>query len=430
MSQELTPISGGRSPEIQTTVKTTRVNALSRQYVEANNLQSRSTEWVPGGRPIYNRLPGASETYRIDFFNRVTESNVTGNTSVRTNIVEIGYVYVPWGENINGPTSSEVVAADGNKVLLIKGGNIVWKYGKTATLPTIVDLSVLDVSPSKYDVAYQLIYDDAPVSNLYAVADFALTGQSLNLTSSTDAVIGWRYPTVNAFLNSAQRWSNEDTFFPTSVQPTTAFLQWTSELSASYSSVTLRCPSDTAYSGTATLYYVDGTGLGEVMTVNVSRDTTGQFFRFDIPTPIFQTGWKVSFSSLSVSIQSVIVSGTLTLLEPLATPSPRATLVMYPSGALPKTVLNSQGEEIPATYAKLAEVDCGADYEILDINDTREIIRRDYVPVADWLTTPFDQDLINLYEQVSEYSPLWMSPPTCLKQEYAKLETDQIEVKA
>jgi hypothetical protein len=48
--------------------------------------------------------------------------------------------------------------------------------------------------------------------------------------------------------------------------------------------------------------------------------------------------------------------------------------------------------------------------------------------VANWLTTPFDEDLINLYEQVSDYDSLWMAPFSCMKQEYAKLSTDQITV--
>jgi hypothetical protein len=429
MSQQLTPISGGIVPKVETTTATARLNVLSTQYTEVNNLQPRPTEWVPAGRPIYRRLPAVSETYQINFFNLVTESNVTGNTSVRTNIEEIGYVFIPWSESNNGATSIEIVAADNPQVMLVKAGAIIWKYGKTLVLPTIVDLKVLDTVATKYDVAYQLIYDDAPVPQLYTVSDFALTGQSLNITSSTDAITGWRYPAVNAFLNSSDlRWSNEDSYFASYAQPATAFFQWTTPLTQAYSSITLRCPSGTAYVGSATLSYVQGTNLSPVSTVEVSSDSDGQFFTFTIEEPSFQTGWNIEFSSPKVSIQSVTVSGTLTLLTPVATPSPRATLVMYPAGSLPKTVINSQGEEIPATYASLAQVDIDNNYTIIKIQDTREIIHRDYVPVADWLTTPFDQDLINLYEQVLDYDTLWMAPPSCLKQEYANLETDLITV--
>jgi hypothetical protein len=327
--------------------------------------------------------------------------------------------------------SLEVASADNKKVLLIKAGAVIWKYGKTEVNPTIVDLSVIDAGVARYDIAYQLVYDDSPISQLYSVSDFALTGQPLTVTSSTDSVVGWRYPAMNAFLNNSnQNWSNEDTFFPSFSQPSSAFLQWESELPSSYASIIMRCPSGTTYSGTATLSYVSNSTLNTVQTVSVSKDGDGQYFEFTISSPVMQTGWNVTFSSNTVSIQSIIVSGTLTLLESQASPSPRATLVMYPAGTLPKTVVNSQGEKISAVYATLAQVDVGVDHKILSIQDTREIVQRDYVPVADWLTEPFDQDLINLYEQVSIYSTTWMAPSSCIMQEYAALEKKQVTVEA
>lgn len=431
MSQQLTPINGGVVPEVQTTTALSRLNVLSPQFIKVNNLESRPTEWVPGGRPIYRRLPAASETYQVDFFNIVNESNVLGNTFVREGIEEVGYVYVPYGVSINGPFSVEVVASDSERDLLIKSGAIVWKYGKVEVLPTIVNIEVLDVLSGKYEVAYQLVYDDSPVPHLYEVSDFSLTGLPLNITSSTDPVIGWRYPAVNAFENTAGVfWANEDTYFPSYSQPNSSYLQWESELTQAYKSLTLRCPSGTAYSGTATLSYVNGSTLTPVSTVNISSDSTGQFFEFTFEEPVLQTGWNVTFSSTKLSIQSITVSGALTLLEPQASLSPRATLVMYPVGTLPPTVTNAQGEQIPAAYCTLAEVDIDANYTVTRVQDTRSIIHRDFVPVADWLTAPFDEDLIDLYEQVSAYSPLWMAPPSSMKQEYAKLTTDQIIVEA
>jgi len=431
MSQTLIPVGDGVVPFIQTTPYSSRLRVLSRQYIEEKNLQSRPTEWVPDGRPIYRRLPATSETYQVDFFNIVNESNILGNTRNIQGVEEVGYVYIPYGESINGATSCEVVAAEGNQALLIKGGNVVWKYGKTAVLPTIVDLSVLEVGVAKWDIAFQMVYDDSPVAQLYSATDFALTGFPLNITSSTDSVTGWRYVPSNAFLNTDTLfWANSDTFFPDSAQPTSSFIQWESELPQAYSKVLLRCPVGTAYSGSATLFYVNVDGDSEVVSVDITSDAVGQYFEIPIEEPVLQNGWRVEFSSLDMAIQAITVTGTITLLESQAGPSPRATLVMYPAGTLPATVTNSAGEEIPATYCSLAEVDVGEDFYILDINDTRSIIHRDYTPVADWLTAPFDENLINLYEQVSDYSQLWMAPPTALKQDYANLSTDQIVVEA
>ena len=426
MSQQLVPINGGVQ-EIQTTTTENRLLVLSQQYISANNLESRPTEWIPGGRPIYRRLPAASETYQIDFFNIVPSPNSAAAYEVQ----EQGYVYIPWGEGLNSAASMQVVASDSQQDLLIKSGTIVWRYGNTEVLPTIVNLEILDVVSGKYDVAYQLVFDDSPLQKLYQVSDYALTGIPLNITSSTDAVVGWRYPAVNAFLNTSNNWwANQDTFLPTFAQPVQSFIQWESDLPQAYSKVILRCPDNTAYTGTATLSYYANSVLVTESTVSIQKDSTGQYFEFAPNTPVFQSGWNVSFSSLDMAIQSITVSGVLTLLEPQESPSTRATLVMYPTGTLPKTVVNASNETVPATYCPLAQVDINSTYKIEKIQDTRFIIHRDYVPVADWLTKPFDEDLIDLYEQVTDYRPLWMAPPSAMKQEYAALSKNQITVEA
>ena len=426
MSQQLVPINGGVQ-EIQTTTTENRLLVLSQQYISANNLESRPTEWIPGGRPIYRRLPAASETYQIDFFNIVPSPNSAAAYEVQ----EQGYVYIPWGEGLNGAASMQVVASDSQQDLLLKSGTIVWRYGNTEVLPTIVNLEILDVVSGKYDVAYQLVFDDSPIQKLYQVSDYALTGVPLNITSSTDAVVGWRYPAVNAFLNtSINWWANQDTFLPTFAQPVQSFIQWESDLPQAYSKVILRCPDNTAYTGTATLSYYANSVLVFESTVSIQKDSTGQYFEFAPNTPVFQSGWNVSFSSLDMAVKSITVSGVLTLLEPQESPSTRATLVMYPTGTLPKTVVNASNETVPATYCPLAQVDINNTYKIEKIQDTRFIIHRDYVPVADWLTKPFDEDLIDLYEQVTDYRPLWMAPPSAMKQEYAALSENQITVEA
>jgi hypothetical protein len=433
MSQQLTPVNGGVIPQVQTTTAPDRLNVLSSVYIDIKSLQNRPTEWVPGGRPIYRRLPATSETYQINFFNLVSESNILSLNKTLEGIEKIGYVYTPYGESVDGPLSTQVVAAEGNKALLIKAGAVVWEYGKDEVLPAIIDLQTIDLGSGRYDIAYQLIYDDAPSPKIYQVEDFDLTGQPLNITSSTDSIIGWRYPAVNAFRNtSTTKWSNEDTYFPSYAQIPSgpAYLEWSSELTAAYSDITLRCPPQTAYSGSATLYYVSNGVYAEVETVNVSSDSSGQYFKFQAESPVFQTGWKVEFSSTTVSIQSVTVSGQLTLLEKTSGLRPLTRLVLYKSGALPETVITDSGREVPATYCKLAIVDVGTTFNVLKVEDQRQIIHRDYTPVADWLTKPFDESLIDLYEQVTDYPNLWMAPPTCMKQEYAGLTEDLITVEA
>ena len=414
MSQQLTPTNGGLIPEVQTTLRPSRINLLSPQYIEAKNLESRPTEWVPGGRPIYRRLPAISETYQIDFFNIVPESNVGPGY-----IEEIGYVFVPWGESALGSSSVLVSVSESKGDLIVSSGNLVWKQGKTFVYPALINLEVLDVLNGKYDLAYQLIYNDEPLPYQYSVTDFALTGLPLTITASTDSITGWRYPAVNAFLDTTTlNWSTEDSYYPSYAQPTSSYIQWDSALAQSYTSITLRCPTGTAYTGTATLYYVNNGVLSEVTSTEVSSDTTGQYFTLNITEQVLQTGWRVEFSSTKISIQSITITGVITLLEKPSVSVPRASLVLYPSGTLP----------VGETFCSLAEITVNNEFQVTKLKDTREIIRRDYTPVADWLTKPFDTDLINLYEEVSTYPTTWMNPPTAMKQEYAGLTQYQVIV--
>lgn len=414
MSQLLTPTGNGIIPEIQTTLRTSRVNLLSPQYIKAKSLESRPTEWVPGGRPIYRRLPAISETYQVDFYNIVPESNIGPGY-----LEEVGYVFVPWGESDLSPSSVRVNTSESKKDLIISSGNLVWEQGRTFVYPALINLEVLEVLNGKYDLAYQLIYNDEPLPFQYSVVDFALTGFPLTITASTDLITGWRYPAVNAFLDTTTlNWSTEDSYYPSYAQPTSSYIQWESVLAQSYESITLRCPKGTAYTGTATLYYVSNGALSEVTSTTISSDTTGQFFTLLITTQVLQNGWKIEFSSAKISIQSITVTGVVTLLKKPSVSTPRASLVLYPSGALP----------VNKVFCSLAEITVNNDYQVVKLKDTREIIRRDYVPVADWLTKPFDTDLINLYEEVSIYPATWMNPPTAMKQEYEELTQYQVIV--
>ena len=423
MSQTLTPVSGGVQ-EIQTSPNSNTLQVYSRQYVELNRLSNTPTEWTPGGRPIYRRLPGTSETYQIDFFNLVPAPN----TAVAAEVEDIGFVYVPWSGSSYGQDSLEVSTSSTAENVLIKSGNIVWKYGRTQVVPTIVNLKELDVLTGSYDLAYQLIYDDSPIQQLYLVEDFSLCGYPLTITSSTDSVIGWRHPAVNAFQNTSDNyWANSDSFFPAGAQPVSATLSWDSELSMALTRVTLRCPPGTAYTGTATVYY-GATSSSPIETTSVQSDSEGQFYSFTFHDPVFVNQWTVEFTDTLVSVQSLSVSGIITQYEQQSAPSTRAVLVMYPTGTFPRTVTTSSGKVVSATYCPLATLQVSSHYTVDSVRDTRYIIHRDYTPVADWLTRPFDDDLINLYEQVSDYSTLWMAPPVCLKQEYANLTKYQVTV--
>lgn len=437
MSQQLIPLNGGVQT-IQTSTTVRRVNVLSSQSIKVKRLENRPTEWDRTGRPIYRRLPAVGETYQINFFDILPAVN----TAVRLDETrDVGYVYVPWGEGIFGPVSMEAVSSESREDLIIKSGQVVWKYGTTFVPPAILNLREIDFGSGRYLVAYQLVYDDAPRENYYKVEDYSLAGTKLVITSSSDSVLGWRYSAINCFLNSDTYWSNSDTYFPTYAQPASAFIQWESNevfqssptaptivLPSAYSKVVLRCPSGTSFTGTAILSYVDSAGVAEVSQTSVSSDSGGQLFEFTITSPSLQTGWRVDFSDINVKIQSVTVSGVVSKVTKPVAPSTRCALSMYPADSVPSTIVNSEGETVPATYCNIAYIDVDSNYRLQDIQDIRQVIHREYKPVADWLTMPFDEDLTSLYQQVKGYASLWMSPQICVRQEYLGLETYGVEL--
>lgn len=427
MSQQLIPISGGVQ-QVQTTVNVPTVRALSRQYIEANNLESTPTEWVPGGRPIYRRLPAISETYQIDFFNLVSPPN----TAVAAEIQDIGYVFVPWGESIDGPTSTKVSATENQTTILVSSGNLVWKYGTNPVNATLFSLEQLDVTSGRYVLTYELTYDDSPQPNQYRVEDFSLRGQSLILDSSSDAIPGWKRKTECAFSNQDSLfWSNYDSSFTSYAQPTTAFLSWEQTYPSAYTKVTLHQPPGSAidYNTVATLSVFSGGGSVEAATATAQVNPDGvAYYEFNLSSPSFVTKWGVTWVSTvnpgvapKVSIQNVEVSGTVTLLKRPSGPDTFAALALYPENLVPATTLNANGEEIPAVYCDLAIIDVDNAYRVINIEDVRYIIHRDYKPVANWLTNFWDDNLINLYEQVKNFPELWLNPDTCLMQEYASL---------
>lgn len=436
MSQQLVSMTGGVS-KVETSATSKAPLVLSTQFIDANNLHSRPTEWVPGGRPIYRRLPASSETYQIDFFYVVDAAN----TATQDVEQDIGYVYVPWGESIDGAKSMRVSSSANKQDLIIQSGNIVWKYGTNPTIPVLVNLKEIGVTSGKYTVAYELLYDDSPVLNQYEVTDFSLSGYPLVITSDTDNSPGWRYLAENAFLTTGAVWRNQDTLLPSYVQPTSTYLAWESELPSAYSKVTLTCPSDFVCPANvyAQLSYREENNWAVEIRSYVKRSSTGFYFEINPDKVIFMNGWKVEWYQgdiedlnpapyLDMVVQSVSVSGTVTLPTKPSNPSTRAALVMYPENLLPATVTNSSNEQVAATYCPLANVDVNNNYEVISIRDLRYVIHRDYQPVSDWLTKPFDDDLISLYEQVKGYSTVWMSPTECLKQEYLGLGKELIVI--
>lgn len=416
MSQNLLALDGGLS-QIVTTANPGRQIYLSRQYTDVKDLKPYPTEWTDGARPIYGRLP---RVYKVLF-----DSDP-----------DAAYVYVPVGVPPVGPGSLQVQSSGDNKFLVIQAGVIVWKEGNIPLNSVIIDLQLVGLKSTRYFIGYQIYADGSPFEAQYLVEDYSLAGSEMNLLSGTDAVTGWRYQPAFAFSNSENfYWSNYDGLFPD--YSGVPYLCWQTEYPNAYSALTMRCPPRTSYTGTASLYYQECGSSGEEKycsqpewvlqdTVSIESDSQGQFFKFDIENPSFQTGWKVEWSDPKISIQSTTVSGTLTLLRRPAVPLTYCQLVAYPQNAVPSKTMNSVGEEVPVTMCGLAIVETNNIYEVTSVTDIRETINGEYQPIAEWMTRTWDKNLTSLRKEVLNFPEFWMNPESCLKQEYLEFEENLI----
>lgn len=421
MSQLLNPIDGGRET-IVVNGQSTQGVFFSKQYTEVKGLTPAPTEWVKGRRPIYDRLPAASERYKVDF-------GLDEDTA---------YPYIPIGQGITGPTSMVVQASGENKYLTIQSGKIAWKYGTIPVDPVLMDLELIGMGSARYLIAYQLYYDDSPIQAQYEVSDFSLSGFRMDVQSNTDTILGWRYTPQYAFMGERQLyWSNYDPFFPSYSEG--AELSWQLPYPCTFNRIVLKCPPKSTYTGTATLYYMSCSDSESNefcsdpvwnfwQSVQVSSQDGIQVYDFTIENSFPCKGWRVEWSDPKVSIQDINVSGLVTLEKKPATLTTNYALVAYPINAIPDKFTNSLGEEVPLILCKLAYADINSAFTVTNIQDIREIVFNSFEPVAEWLTRPWDESLMNIYDQISNYSESWMSPALAMKSEYKNLEKINVEV--
>lgn len=437
MSQKLTPISSstgtmGLTPTIVTTTTQPRQTAYSNEYKATRSLSKQPTQWVPDGRPIYRRLPGASETYQVDFF-------ADGG---------LGYVLIPPGQPQFGAGSMYVSVPESLDSLLIYDGLIVWEVGTTPVFKTIVDFNEIGLESGRFLVCYQLLYDDAPEPLPFQVTDFSLGGQDFEVNDSASSVFlttakpngnAWPYPGINAFAPASQNlsWKNFlgpvnrvpqansgiQPGVPEEFQPLLCWLEWSSPLPWKLDSITLRVPID-GEAPNASLYYKTEGEWKLVQTTQIATDSTGRYYQFLTNTDP-QLEWRVEWpEKTKMEISDITVSGILNLYSKPSTSRARAQLAIYPTNLVPENETLCRLAIINVNSFELQKNERG---EIL-IDDVRNIATRDYEPVADWLTEYWDEQLIRNFEKVYAYTPGFMAPPTLLKSSYFDLESYGINV--
>ena len=368
---------------------------LSQAYLEANGLLPQQTEWRSDGRPIYDRLPAVGESYKRYFFGDDQE----------------GYVFIGPQTGSNGPGSLEVVSSVDNQKILVHGGLSVWKYGTVEHPPVFIDLKSMDMRSTKYLIAYQMSYDESPRQVFEAVENYPILGVDLEVNSSTNGVIGWRNPPHNAFSASGV-WKNQDDYFP--IQPVNCFLEWSNEQTFAIKELKLKTPiTFTPASDNSAHLFVDGSFVATALP-------SSEGYEFWLDNTITGEVWRVEWEHPEMEIENVLMTGSFPTWYRPTTTFMSVNLVAYPAYEFP---------EDGFAYCKLAYVDVDEDYRVTgDIDDIRYTINRDFQPIAEWITRPWDDLLIKYYEEHKNYVPRRMDPSTALVHTYSDLRGVGVEL--
>jgi hypothetical protein len=439
MSQNLTPVPSstgvfGVSPQLTTTINPQRVKLLSEQYKTAKGLRVQPTEWNPVGRPIYGRLPAASEQYQLDFFEEGGR----------------GYVLVPPGNDQFGPGSLFVNQSENHDVLLIEDGVVVWEEGTTSIYKTFVDFRELGVEDGRYLICYQLIYDDEPQPLPFQVEDYCLAGlnfdvddsASASFRRSVDVADPWPFPGINLFAQAEDdlSWQNFIDLvnrvpgaqagikpgMPDYEQPTDSWVEWESSLPWKLDTIKIR--TELTENVPPCSLSIASFEVGErwklVQQQQAKRDSEGFYWEFQTDL-VPQKRWRLDWGfNVRTNASQLTVSGLLYIPTKPTAPRPRAQLAIYPTNLIPENESLCRLAVVNVDNYRIPNKPNGELFK----DDIREIVTRDYEPIADWLTVYWDEQLITLWEEVKNFTPRYLAPPTLLRASYVGLEEYGVDV--
>lgn len=357
------------------------IRFIQTQTRQVNTLQLRSTtlrrlfgldpvptEWeTEGGRPIYDRLPRASERYRVD-------PEQTG----------YGKVYIDENQRLAvGPGSLKAEVSEGGN-LFLNSGKISWPEGVTSYGEVTINIPILGLEPSTWYVGYELITDDADKSFIYQLSSQSIEDYEGWTASSTSPLCNFEAP--YALFSSGNNYfipNNGDLVLDFTVENrfTKIRVPVSGISSADGASLT------TNLSSGKYLPYYDAVNSELVWdTLNFSQSPTQ--ITFSLPNTITR-------------VSGILFSGTYEIVNRGENLLQDTDLVIY----------NARDPELQTQLLTLiGYFQTDNEGDIISLDDIRKITNTKNEPVARWLTQAQDDDLIYYYEQIKNYASLWMDP--------------------
>lgn len=374
-----------------------RFDIISDEAQDVKRLNPVPTVWGRNsGRPIYDRLPGVSEAYRLDYFGDEKQ----------------GLVYLdPRFGKYTGPGSLEVGRLpEDPSVLIIQSGTITWSYGQIPLTGLAIDLrSIIDggAQDGAYLVGYYLNYT-IPESLSYA--SFRVENYSLSNTPSLyDASSEANYHPVEFAFSEIDdgSWKPKDDGSTGSYsEGSSVTVDFTRPVTAErfILSGTELCSGMCAlYSSEDAIFWTLESQIShrDGWSLNVSRDTPARY-------------WKMFFWDGVADVTQILYTGEA--LFPNQRPS-------GPVSTAKPFLEDDQFAEIEQPHALLALVEV-KDQKAVSVTDYRRTTSKKYEPVAKWLTEPWDTSLRSLLTDISQYSSRYMAPPSSCEDMYLELSSE------
>lgn len=377
---------------------TVKIKVLSDEGARVKSITPVPTIWGrEDGKPIYDRLPGVSESYKKEYFGEVGRGLVYIDPQFGNAVGDGSLQVGKWGED--------------EHVLIIESGAITWAYGTIETDTLAIDLRLINgeegpIQDGEYQVGYYLDYvqDVVEETSLFNITESSL-GASVSIykASATN-----RNQPVSAMFSEVdlRSWS------PGPFSLTGSYTEGESvivDFTAPVKCDTFVLSAENARSARATcaVYRSDD---GIVWFLEDSRNSIENSWTLIPRSQSRHRYWRFFFWDGTVSVSNVTYTGEAFFQN------------LRPTGPITRVepFIEGKFDQIDRPHIVLATV-AVKDKAIVRVTDNRKISSIKYEPVASWLTDFHDTTLRKIFKSVEQYSSLYLSPVTGADNIYEEL---------
>lgn len=362
-----------------------RFDIIADEAADVKRIKPVPTVWGRNsGRPIYDRLPGVSEGYRLEFSG---EENS-------------GFVYIdPQFGTLRGSGSLEVGAwTEDPHYLILQSGTITWQFGQVPTDTLVVDLrTIVDggVQDGDYQVGYYLGYEiPETTSGIFSVENHSLASSKTTYSASSvgpDSPVSAMFSDIDARSWKPDLYGRAGSYESGSsvIMDFGAAVRANSFNIGAQSTGQQLAKCALYLSNDGIIWYLEDSRAGKDLSWVVNAQSESQH-RY----------WRLFFWDGFVSAAQVLYTGEASF--PIIPSSSKISVV--------EPFLEGKFDELEdRPYIRLGEIEV-KNQEIVKVTDSRRTTSTKYEPVAQWLTSFQDESLRKLFTSIERYSTEYMSP--------------------